>query len=137
MPYAIKGQVSSSPIQGGIEITVEQYQQAIAGMLQGKVVSIENGFALVDAPAPVEPAPTPTATTIFSTLDYFAKFTDAEYQAARTGPISIQRGLDMLIAAQYVDIADPRVANYLSAMVTAGIITDARKAELLAPPAAS
>ena len=80
---------------------------------------------------PVSPPAGPV--TRFSTLDYFSRFTDAEYAAARGGPMAIQRGLDMLIAAQYVDVTDPRVAEYLAAMVTAGIITAARKAELLAP----
>lgn len=80
--------------------------------------------------------PTVAPKSIFSTLDYFNKFTDAEYSAARTGPMAIQRGLDMLIAAQFVDVADPRVAEYLSAMVTAGIIDESRKTELLTPQAA-
>ena len=79
----------------------------------------------------------PLPKTVFSSLEYLSKFTDAEYQAARTGPMAIQRGLDMLIAAQFVDIVnDPRVADYLAAMVSAGIITDARKTELLTPQAA-
>jgi hypothetical protein len=86
-------------------------------------------------PQPDPPAPEPR--TIYSTLDYFRKFTDAEYQAVRTGPIAIQRGLDMLIAAQYVDVTDPRVAQYLDGLVSVGIINDARKAELLEPPEAS
>lgn len=78
----------------------------------------------------------PPPNTKYSTLDYFNKFTDAEYQAARTGTMALQRGLDMLIAAQYVDVADPRVAQYLTAMQTAGIITAARQAQLLTPPTA-
>jgi len=86
---------------------------------------------------PAEPAPpAPEPITRFSTLDYFSRFTDTEYAAARGGSMAIQRGLDMLIAAQYVDVTDPRVTEYLSAMVTAGIITDARKAELIAPQTA-
>lgn len=83
---------------------------------------------------PAQPElPTPAPQTVFSTLNYFTRFTDAEYAAARGGPMAIQRGLDMLIAAQYVDVTDPRVAEYLSALVTAGIINDARKTELLEP----
>jgi len=38
-----------------IEIDENQYAQALAGMQVGKVVSIENGFALVDPPEPDEP----------------------------------------------------------------------------------
>lgn len=30
MPYAASGQISQSPIEGGIEITAEQYQEALA-----------------------------------------------------------------------------------------------------------
>jgi hypothetical protein len=98
------------------------------------------GYAYADGaftPPAAPTPPAPPALTIYSTLDYFSKFTDAEYQAVRTGPVAIQRGLDMLIAAQYVDVTDPRVTEYLSALVTGGIINDARKAELLEPPAAA
>lgn len=77
--------------------------------------------------------PSPAPVTVFSTLDYFNKFTDEEYAAARSGPMAIQRGLDMLIAAQFVDVSDSRVEEYLSAMVSAGIIDETRKAELLSP----
>ena len=81
--------------------------------------------------------PSPAPVTVFSTLDYFTKFTDDEYAAARTGPMAIQRGMDMLIAAQFVDVGDPRVADYLGAMVSAGIIDETRKAELLRPQEAA
>lgn len=107
------------------------------GGMESMLVSspeIQQWIAAGNTPDPYVP-PTPMPTTKFSALDYFARFTDAEYAAARSGPMAIQRGLDMLIAAQYVDVTDPRVAEYLSAMVAAGIIDDARKAELLAPPA--
>lgn len=79
--------------------------------------------------------PSPQPATSMSTLTYFERFTDAEYAAVRQGPIALQRGLDSMIAAQFVDVTDPRVTTYLDALVTTGIITDARKAELLAPPA--
>lgn len=141
MPYAHDGQISQSPIDGGIEITQEQYQEALAGMLIGKVVTIEGGFAVVDPPEvsePVpepEPIPEPAHKTVFSSLDYLQKFTAAEYAAARTGPVSVQFGLDMLIAAQFVDLDDPRVAMTLDMLMTEGIITEARRNELLTPEA--
>lgn len=136
MPYAHNGQISTSPIPDGIEITDDQYQQALAGMLAGKVVDIGSGFALVDPPKPADPPPQPPQPiTAMPTLTYFERFTDAEYAAVRQGPIALQRGLDSMIAAQYVDVTDPRVTTYLDALVTAGIITNTRKTELLAPPA--
>lgn len=57
MPYAHNGQISQDPIEGGIEITQEQYRQAIAGMLEGLEVTIEGGFNV--APPPEPPAPEP------------------------------------------------------------------------------
>lgn len=60
MPYAANNQISTSLIEGGIEITTEQYGQALTGMKQGKLVSVDAGFALVDQPEPeAPPAPEP------------------------------------------------------------------------------
>lgn len=141
MPYAINGQISQSPIEGGIEITQAQYQEALAGMQAGKVVSIDGGFAVIDPPEPETPEPEPIEPqpiTIFSSLDYLSKFTDAEYQAARTGTMRAQRSLDMLIAAQYVDIEnDPRVPAALDIMIEDCGMTPERKGELLTPQQAA
>lgn len=82
-------------------------------------------------------APTPQPKTVFSALEYLGKFTDAEYQAARTGTMRAQRGLDMLIAAQFVDIVnDPRVSDVLDIMIADCGMTPERKTELLTPQAA-
>ena len=59
MPYANEGQISTSPIAGGVSITTQQYQQALAGMSEGKLVTIAGGFAVIDPPEP-EPEPEPT-----------------------------------------------------------------------------
>lgn len=57
MPYAVNGQISQAPLEGGIPIYDEQYQEALAGVLKGWVVSIDGGFSVA---APVEPEPEPT-----------------------------------------------------------------------------
>ncbi|MDP2446579.1 hypothetical protein [Pseudomonas sp.] len=62
MPYAAEERISRAPIEGGIEITEQQYSEALAGMLEGLVVSIEGGFSVGPAPDPepeVVPEPTP------------------------------------------------------------------------------
>lgn len=59
MPYAANGQISQSPIEGGIEITQQQYEQALAGMLEGKIVSVDGGFAIIDPPQEAAPEPSP------------------------------------------------------------------------------
>jgi hypothetical protein len=43
MPYAYKDKLTQSPIEGGIEITQEQYQDAIKAKCEGKFVAIYEG----------------------------------------------------------------------------------------------
>lgn len=65
MPYATNGGVSradKSADPAWIEITDAQYADALEGMAAGKLVSVENGFALIDPPkpdTPDEPDPDP------------------------------------------------------------------------------
>lgn len=59
MPWASNGQVSTDPIEGGIEISYDDYVVAIEGIVQGKVVIVDdNGFQVVEPPSP-DPDPTP------------------------------------------------------------------------------
>lgn len=58
MPYATNGGVSRADMSGDpawIEIDEDQYAQALAGMLAGKVVSIDGGFSVIEPPVPEEP----------------------------------------------------------------------------------
>lgn len=61
MPYAANGQIGRDPLPGGVEISEEQYQQAMAGMLEGLHVQVVGGDffvgALPDSAAPKEPTP--------------------------------------------------------------------------------
>lgn len=59
MPYAINGKISQDPIEGGIEITDAQYAEALAGVVLGKVVSIDDGFTVADPVVPEPEPPTP------------------------------------------------------------------------------
>lgn len=138
MPYAHNGTISQGPIEGGIEITQEQYQLALLGMIDGMIVSIDDGFKVAPPTAPESPPdPDPQPVTVFSSLDYLQRFTTEEYAAARNhATVSVQFGLDMLIAAQYVDLNDPRVAMTLDLLVSEGVVTPERRAELLAPQSA-
>lgn len=58
MPYAANGQISTDAFEGAVEITQEQYEAALAGMMDGRMVSVDDGFAVIDPPEP-EPAPEP------------------------------------------------------------------------------
>src|SRR5690625_4003181 len=45
-----------------IQITEQQYHEALVGMQEGKVVTIDGGFAVIDKPEPEpEPQPEPTS----------------------------------------------------------------------------
>jgi hypothetical protein len=144
MPYATAGGVSRADMSGDptwIEITDEQYAQALAGMVAGKLVSIEDGFDLVDPPTPTPeepPAPEPQPRTTLSSREYLMRFTNTEYAAVRSSDsIDLHRAYDSLIAAQFVDLTDPAVSLGLDLMIGAGIIDAARKAELLQPEPAA
>lgn len=140
MPYAANGQISQAPIEGGIEITQQQYEQALTAMLEGMLVSIDDGFELLPQPDPepdsVEEPETsePEPKTVFSAREFLRRFTIEEYSAARThGNIQVQWALDNLISAQYVDIEDPDTIEGIDLLVAEGIISPQRKTELLAP----
>ena len=142
MPYAHNGVISQDPIEGGIEISQAQYQEAINGMLGGQQVTINEGFKVASPPAPEPPPqpepPNPQPISIFSSLVYLQKFTTEEYAAARNHTnVSVQFGLDMLIAAQYVDLADPRVGMTLDLLVSEAVIAPERRTELLTPQEAA
>lgn len=140
MPYAAENRVSTDPIDGGIEITEEQYQQAIAGMLEGKIVTIEGGFALVDPPAD-DDDPTPDTEPLppqyprLTALEMLDQFTEAEQLAVVAATMTepaIKLWYDRLIAATYVTYEDPRTEAGLQALVDAELITSQRKAEIVA-----
>ena len=60
MYYAADNQISTSPIEGGIEITAEQYSAALGGMAEGKRVTVDGGQLVVafpPEPEPPEPEP--------------------------------------------------------------------------------
>jgi hypothetical protein len=59
MPYAADGQISHAPIDGGIEISEQEYQQALAGMQTGEHVQIINGGLFVGPLPEPEPEPEP------------------------------------------------------------------------------
>lgn len=57
--YAADGLISRYPIEGGIEITAEEYRSALDAMMDGRAVAIvEGALVLLDPPGP-EPEPEP------------------------------------------------------------------------------
>lgn len=61
MAYASNGRIGHDSFPDSIEITQEQYKEALAGMMEGKVVTIDGGFSVAypPEPEPVETEPPP------------------------------------------------------------------------------
>lgn len=58
MPYAADGVISQDPMPGGIEITDNQYTEALTGMLAGLIVTIGDGFKVMPEATPQPRPPT-------------------------------------------------------------------------------
>lgn len=120
-----------------IEITIQQYAEALAGIQAGKVVTIENGFAVIDPPKPEpepEPEPEPQYKTQFSVLEFRGRFTIDEQLAIRQAQMTdMEVGLvyDNFQAAQFIDIEDPRVEAGIDLYIAKGLLDPERKLELL------
>lgn len=87
---------------------------------------------------PVGPyvAPPPILKTRFSVLEFKNRFTHAEQVAIKTATYTDPEvGIiyDNFLAAQFIDLADPRVEQGLDVYVTKGLIAAERKAAILSP----
>lgn len=61
MFYAGENRISTEPFEDSIEISEEQYQEALSGLLEGKRIAISNGFEVItpDDPEEIEDPQTP------------------------------------------------------------------------------
>jgi len=97
------------------------------------------GFALrtpeVSEPAtPPEPGPTPPPPNRATPLEFIDRFTEAEQLAIVSATMAVPQvklWYDKLLAASFVDFADPRLAAGLDALVQAGLLTAERRAEII------
>ncbi|KQV28087.1 hypothetical protein ASC97_06990 [Rhizobium sp. Root1203] len=91
MPYAKNDMVSTDEIEGGIQITEAQYAEALAGMISGKLIKIDGGFAVVD-PEPEEEEEEPPEPTFEQSkanykanIDGLAEFERSKYITLGSG----------------------------------------------------
>ena len=87
-----------------------------------------------NTPEPADPLP-PPAPKQFTSLEYLDLFTEDEQLAVVTATMAspqVKLWYDKMLAAGYITSADPRTDGGLSALVGAGLLTEARKAEILA-----
>lgn len=80
-------------------------------------------------------APLPPAAARLTSLEYLDLFTEAEQLAVATVAMqspAVKLWYDRMLAAQFITKDDPRTEAGLSALVSAELLTDARKAQILA-----
>lgn len=109
MPYAADGKIAVDHFDGSLEITEEQYVEALEGMLNGMRVTIDEGFKVAPPeapPAPPEPEPTPAEVESAAFAVLYAKQRQALAQIS-----AIQSRIDAL--NYLIDGQDPEDPDYL------------------------
>ena len=87
-----------------------------------------------NTPLPADPLP-PAPPKQFTSLEYLDLFTEGEQIAVVSATMAVPQvklWYDKMLAAGYVTIADSRTEGGLAALVGAGLLTEARKVEILA-----
>lgn len=104
MPWAIDGRISTDRIEGGLEISQATYEMALAGILSGKMVKIENGGILLIDPYALPPAvePPPVVAPVLALDDLkVALKADIDNQAEAVRLLSITGGAGQALTYQH------------------------------------
>jgi len=116
MPYAAEGIVSTEQMPGAIQITDDQYKQAIVAMVAGKFVTVKGGFQILDE-LPVDPPPPPPPPTL------------EEAQTSKIAELSASCQLDIYagfhssaLGADFLYPAKPTDQQNLASSVLASIL---------------
>lgn len=113
------------------EDAVEITQGWYVSLLSGQIVPDENGYPVLQDPLVI-----PTIQTQFSSLDFLDHFTQAEQLSvvqATMVSAEVKLWYDRLLAADFVDLTDPRTEAGVDALIMAGLIDPSRKLEILTP----
>ena len=87
-----------------------------------------------NTPLPADPLPPPPPKQ-FTSLEYLDLFTESEQLAVVSATMAVPQvklWYDKMLAAGFITTADPRTEGGLAALVGAGLLTEARKVEILA-----
>ena len=94
------------------------------------------GVTVETLPEPEPTPPQPTYKTQFLPLEFLSKFTEQEQIAVVQATLSsaqLKLWYDKMLAASFIDLSDPRTVGGLTALVSFGLLTEARKNEILTP----
>ena len=86
-----------------------------------------------NTPEPADPPP-PTPPKQFTSLEFLDLFTDEEQLAVATAAMQsaqVKLWYDRTLAAMFITLADPRTEAGLEALVTNGLLSAERKAEIV------
>jgi hypothetical protein len=85
---------------------------------------------------PVTPTPEPISRTRLTRLEFRNRFTQVEKEAIYTAAetvVSVRIWLDDLAAAEYIELTDPNTIASVEGLASAGLISESRVSEILAP----
>lgn len=121
------------PVYGWIPFTADPNDAEVLGRDLYAQASAGAFGPIAEYVAPPAPPP-PTAPSSTTPLQFFERFTDAEQLAIVAATMSnptVKLWYDKLLAGREVFFADPRLSSGLNSLVAAGLLTEARKAEVL------
>lgn len=110
----------------------ERYTEESLTIDHSRKVVVSTRFA---EPDPDYEPPEPELKTVFSVLEFRERFTQAEQVAIKQLSLTdIEVGLvyDSFLSASFIDVLDPRVEQGLALYVQKELITQERKAEIMA-----
>lgn len=96
------------------------------------------GFVVLEDedPEPEVDEPEVQFKTVFTSLEFLDRFTEDEQLAVVSASMNIAEvklWWDKMLAASYVDINDPRTAEGIDALISAGLLEAVRRDEVLTP----
>ena len=118
MPYAFEGGISTDNSPSSIEITEAQYEAALEALCGGKVVSITNGFEIIDPPVAPPEVPEEPDRTLDEWKGLLTMKIDSDAEAARLRYITAGSGQAMTYqqkaqeAAAVLADPSPTLENY-------------------------
>jgi hypothetical protein len=143
-------------LETGVETTVSAIRSEHPGLMFGQGSDLSHiGIGwLVETPRPAgnyqrgpnelvdgqwqmtwaEYTPEPEVITQFSSLNFLERFTSQEQLAVVSATMAnaqVKLWYDKLLAANFVDVADPRTAEGLAFLVAAGLLSQERASEIL------
>lgn len=122
------------PTYGWLDFTASKHDSEEHGrVIYAAALAGEYGEV---APYVAPPPPPPQYKTVFSVLEFRARFTQNEQLAIKTATYTdpaVGLVYDDFLAAQFVDLTDARVEAGIDLYIGKGLLEPDRKAELLAP----